>query len=632
MKHQTLLAVVLPLAGLGAAAGVYLLTSSAPGPSAVRSRPDQLPASDTTNALPNPSVGSGDPCRPATGDEGAWDVTLDTVVRADGQPSQVHRTTSTLVARVVASEQDHSVLLARWVDTTLPFDPLTAQSFDEPMLFRLGNDCGIDAFAYREGTPLRKAREQQSLLWDLSWRRVDQEATTADNRTGPHESVHAVGVDEEGPFAQRSIRLYHRTWDDEAPVAPLTSLLTVRPGDGLWFDRMQGEERLPLADGSITSRLQVRSRELRPDVLADIAWEQETWRWANLLPVAAPGRRPARAVTEAHLAVRQALQPMAVGDALDWMMERQAQGEDWPELVDDLSLWLEARPDQTGAVAEAIAAGGLPTQAVNTLYMAMGLARTDEARTWLTEIASDAAAPPFHRLRAMHNMLDRDDVGVGFAAELAERGLAALPAAGGEDAFHGRHALMALGALATMQQHPDITDLAMRTVDAALVQVTDAGSLRPVVGAIANLGDPTLLAAVEPWTRHPDVEMRDAVSRVVRRMPPEATEVFTRTWLAQETSTLVRGDVWTTVARQHRDAAQSLSPALLELAVDHLRSPLEIGPQLELVHLLGPLASTDPGARDALVRLALQERDSASQLTSVIARYLDADALAEVFP
>ncbi|TVQ95427.1 MAG: HEAT repeat domain-containing protein [Deltaproteobacteria bacterium] len=572
------------------------------------------------------------PCRLSEEDHGAWHVQLTSTTHTGrGTPPITHQRAATLVAEVLQTSAHDATLLARFHDSSLSDHPLLENRFASPFLFRLDHDCGISAFAHHERTPRSVAREQQALLWELTWRWTDAaEPLAFDNTIGAHERTHAIARDRHGLLAQRSIVHYTRLWNGLEPTTPTLSLLTVRLGDAPWFQRAHGEEHLHLAEGTVRTTLEARTVTPPDRALDDAPRDPAHYRWAHLLPRTQTARRPPRPVTAEDRAARAELAHMDAAHAVEFLIDRHAAGTQWQDLLPVMTHWLEARPDQTEATVQLIASAGLPTQASNTLYMALGLARTPDAREWLHVIMDDPAAPPMHRTRAMLNLLDRDDVGLELAEALAERSRALVDGGSPRERFMARQSMLALGTMATMQQDPEITILAEETAIRALSAGHDPATVRPAVGTIANLGDPRLLPEVDPLTRHPDWQVRQASARAVRRMHPEDSEAFVLEWLRREASAFVRGELWLTISRQHLDHGLPPSPELAALAATQIHQNMDVGVQMAVLHIIGPLAAEHPVIHDSLERLARDERDTRSGLLEIAARHLDAATLSEV--
>lgn len=196
----------------------------------------------------------------------------------------------------------------------------------------------------------------------------------------------------------------------------------------------------------------------------------------------------------------------------------------------------------------------------------------------------------------------------------------------------GRQAIMALGAFATMQENPEIVALAKSVNNAALEAADTAEALRPVIGSMANIGDPESLEYVERFTLDPRYDVRMATARIIRRMDPEDTERFLVDWMTREPSVFVRGEVWNTHARQLHDANVPLSEALRPIAVHHLREGnLPISAVSTLVRLLGPSAEEDEDVRSVLIATGRTDHDGRSGIRRQVVRWLDIEGVQEVY-
>ena len=313
-------------------------------------------------------------------------------------------------------------------------------------------------------------------------------------------------------------------------------------------------------------------------------------------------------------------------------MERVKQGVGFAQAWPPLTTWLEARPEGAAEVVSRLQEGTVLPEATAGVYVALGRARTDEAREALLGILGDTLAPAFERTRAAFALVDRDDVGPPLARELQTHSQALVDGPTRDERFFAREALLALGALAGQQQNPEITAIASDAVREALRRGHNPVTLRPALGALANVGEPALLQDAAPFAAHPDARIREEAAIVVRRMAPDKTLDFVKAWLDRETDGQVKRELYAVLERQHVDARVAPAPSLVQRAVADLRAQPSLLTRKAIVLLLGKAGPGTPEVRAALVAQARIELREHTGLYDTLAGLLTPEELQEVVP
>ena len=417
-----------------------------------------------------------------------------------------------LDAKALAVTEDHgAIVLAKFRDIQSDsLDQLDA--LGHPFLVLIERDCGISKFARLDVAPLAAARSQQALVHELHFKWHDDASpveSAGHNGIGSYLARFGVGEDSGGAFVQRRIVRYDEMWDADSAQSPRfgefpeQSLLTVRVGPGPWFASMMGNEQLVGEGSQSTSRVSASTVDTPEGAFNGIPHDQARYVWEDLLPrqLLVRARRP---VTDMDRRRYAAVAHLSLEESVDAYVERVAARvgfqDTWPALTD----YLEARPEAATPLIHKLQDGQIPGEATAGIYVALGRARTAEARTVLLAVARDQGAPSFERARAMFALVDRDDVDAE-VAEFLHSQTQSMSAA------MGREAALALGALDGLQANPEIHHVAVDAADRILAQGRDdARALRPAFGLIGNMGDSSMLPRLEPYTRHPDPDVREA--------------------------------------------------------------------------------------------------------------------------
>ena len=112
-------------------------------------------------------------------------------------------------------------------------------------------------------------------------------------------------------------------------------------------------------------------------------------------------------LTKAEQKALDAARGSTLDKALESYIARAQAGSSVADTWPALRTFLEARPKLTGELVDRLARREIPGEAEAGVYIALGNARTPQAREALDAIMKDTSAPPFERTRAMFSLVDR---------------------------------------------------------------------------------------------------------------------------------------------------------------------------------------------------------------------------------
>lgn len=499
--------------------------------------------------------------------------------------------------QAMTPERDGTVALVALRD--LRGDAFDVEGLERPFLIRVGYDCQIVGFAHHEETTRAVAKRQQSLLYAFAFRwNTDPDATYHGQNSVGFFAAQSDAVAEGDAFVlSQTVSHYERLWGTEGvgrlfALVPQRSRATVRlTGDG-WFETYEAREVLVGEGIRLATAVSAHAIAVRDDALEGADRDTSHYVWRNLLPEETEGRA-AREVTAADLRARAAVAPLSVQQSVDAYVARVAAGEGIADTWPPLMHYLEAHPDAAGEVLQKVKAGEIPAEATAGVYVALGRARTEEAKAVLMSVVHDGAAPAFERTRAMFALVDRDDVDESFAQQLA--------ALSGTDTVLERESLLALGALAGLQKNPKITAIAKHVVEASLRTGGPGTALSPAFGALANIGDASMLPHAAKASHSADYTLREAAAISARRLRPEESEALVADWLARERHPDVKRRLYRTTYLQTADTHEAVGVKVAQRAIYDLRSMPDVMTRKSIVRLLGTVADTMPEAREALM-------------------------------
>ncbi|MCA9603815.1 MAG: hypothetical protein KC417_17410, partial [Myxococcales bacterium] len=480
-KTKTMVGIVAAL-GVAATLGTYAwLSENDTKPVAKQdavSKPVPPPTRFSYPSLPSAASAEGRApgCTFAKGDALSYDVSLSASVTVD--PTRVAQaasapaptfqtdTRATLDLEVLEATGDSAdgngtaaTLLARFrsVDTPL----LTNASYlTAPFLVKVNAECAIDGFARASATKKSHGRIQQGLVHELLFHWAADPAVAArddENSMGPFTARYAVLGDKDGTLVQRRIASYGKFWEDDfgngrkLDVVPTDSLMSVRVGAGPWFEGLSAVDAVANGIDSVREELNVRRVKATAGALAASSHTASDYIWENLLPLNLPLDNP-QPLTGRDIALQSRVANLTTEESLARLEDRIQKETGIADLWPELSAYLEAKPHAAFEVEAKLRAGEVSPEAESMVFVALGHARTEEARRVLHGIMLDSAAPAMERTRAMFSLIDREDVGVELANEL--HGISAAMYSGRDrnERFVGREAALAVSAMAGLKE------------------------------------------------------------------------------------------------------------------------------------------------------------------------------------
>lgn len=528
----------------------------------------------------------------------------------------------TMELEVLRSTQSVAVLAAK---LRVKSEGPALGSLGAPFLVEVGSDCQLTRFARSNDAQPSDARNQQSLLWDAQWRLVASSTPfQAEDGLGTFSGTFDVDVDAAGQrTSTRRLERYDSLWHRPGERTLVTGLQRVTPGEGPWFEQLNNRREVTVEHATITSTLSLWAVEPKGR-FTDAERDEARFTWGDLLPLAPARAHVARAVTGADLARRAAVKHLTVTQAVEALTQRVSERaplqDTWPELA----AYFEVNPEAIAPAVDLLR-GDLvgPDEAHLSFFIALGNARVPEARDALLEIKRDSYAPPMQRVRAMFSLVDRDDVGVPLAEELAVDAQALSSASTRGERFLPGEALLALSTMSGLRGDVAVSRVASASVRNVLLTALDPAALHTALKAVGNLGDPSLLDVAAPFSRAERVETRIAAASMFRRMAPQQSDGAALEWLARETHPFVKAELYDVIRSQHFDAQVPASAALANQALRDLpRLSSPVARKYVVRMVAASSIATAPATRAALTQQARWEylHDSAviNEFTSLL--------------
>jgi hypothetical protein len=336
-------------------------------------------------------------------------------------------------------------------------------------------------------------------------------------------------------------------------------------------------------------------------------------------------------VTARELRQRDAVRGLTLDQALASFVGGVQSGKNFSETWPELKVYLEARPEMAGETMRRLRANQVPEEAEAAAFLAMGKALTPEAREALLKTMRDPSAEVIDRSRSVFALVDRPDVGAPLARELAGSAMAISSGGSRSERIFARESALAVGMMAGLRgdTEPEIKTVALTAVPQLLAVGSTATLLSPAFGTIANIGDPSMLSLVQPYTESADPGIRAVAARSIRRMSPQETGAFAAGWLGRETDASVKRELYGTIAKQAYDAQQPVTAGVVQRAIVDLQSKPGLLTRKAIIKILGQQASVDPVAKTALMNQIAFETKENSGLYAVIAGYLSTDDISK---
>lgn len=505
----------------------------------------------------------------------------------------------------VGPSQNGTIVVAQLTELESNAPGVGAASLGAPFLVELSPDCRLVRFARGKSVDRDSARNQQALLWSGAFTLTPGEVVMHDGV-----GTFLAKFSRTGTRLERHQASYQSMWQANARDVPANGLLVVELGAGPWFESLQLRQSVTLTEGNSQLQLELKRVEATPPLALVV--RDEDFIWEDLLPVVRVGRTHAeRPFNGYDLARREKVKDLTEDQAVEQFIRRTAGNaglqDTWPEL----SAWFEVHPEGIERVLQRLRDRKLPAVSIAPLYTAIGKARVPEARDALLKIRRDAVEPPMDRVRATFNLLDREDVGVPLAEELAVEGVVMGKLDKKENFLRGE-ALLALGMMAGLRAQPELDTVARRTLSEVLTHAEpDSQVAHSAFKALGNLGDPQLLPLIQPGTEAQNIFTRIAAAHAFRRMPPAQSEAVALEWLRRETHPFVKRQLYITIRRQYFDAQVPVSEAMTRQAMADLaitEAPID---RKTIIRFLSMSAlKAQPEFRTFLVAQARKERDT----------------------
>ncbi len=597
--------------------------------------PVTTPTASPTPA-PSPSPSAPPACQLAAGQRLAYTVALESessqAVPTSGQPMAVSLAlTARLELEALAPSPEGPVLLARLDAVKASGSPGLEAGLEAPFLLQLDDGCRLTRYARHEKTARPAARNQQALLFETQF--SARPAATFEFENGNGRAVASLELLEPGVL-RRTLARYEALWSESTTQGAVAEgVLRVQLGAGPWFEALSSTETLHTT--AVRAHSLLTLTRLEPARGFDAAArELARYAWENLLPQAPRPDLVGRPFTTYDAARQQKVKDLTVTEAVDQFAERVTQRKGVQDTWPELSAYFEVHPEAVRPAVKRYREHGLPKEAAGDFFLALGKARTPEAKAVLLELKRDEAVV-MDSVRAMFALVVREDVGVELAQEFAGD-ISRLASKGTPSAdFHAGESMLALSMLSGTRDDPAVAATTHQALESVLAVGQRGGAVteptRVALKAVGNTGDATLLSLVEPWSRVEDLETRKAAAWAFSRMPPEASEAAELAWLQRETSPFVKRALYLAIQQQHFNLGQGASRALVQQAAADLKTERSALTRQSMVRLIAQSAgSKDPDVRELLKAQARAERAAQSPLLNEFASILTPEEIAEV--
>lgn len=511
---------------------------------------------------------------------------------------------------VLSDAPQGAVLAGRFSEMNVSAD-VAVGSMESPFLVEIDQHCRLTRFArWKEAAP-HLARNQQAILWDTQWTSDEGVFHGADG-VGPFTAV----MRRRGDQLERELDSYSSIWQQRITPTKVLGRMVVTMGDGPWFESLDGRRTVEAEGVSIDSQLSMHAVHAAEGRFSAREREESSYVWGDLLP-AAGAMHASRPVNRYDHERRAAVGPQSLEVAMVNLETRAKDAsvglqDTWPQL----SSWFEVHPERIADAVQSLKSGELvkSDRGGTAFYMALGNARVPEARDALLAIKRDQRAPGLEKARAMFALIDRDDVGVAFAHELATDASALISSGTRSQAWIANKALLALTAMSGLRNDVEVHDVAVATVS-PLLDSAVAERRKLALKALGNIGDVTLMPLAQRSMEDVDVSIREAATSVFRRLPPVQTDTVALSWLQREQHPFVKAKLYDVLRSQHHDAQFPAPRALAMQALSDLRTARSLHARRQMIRLLATSeVAQEADVRRAMVAQAKQERAAGSEL------------------
>lgn len=520
-----------------------------------------------------------------------WHVDLEAVARAtDG---------STIVAARIDAEPTHTD------DGAVG----AAEHLSDPFLVRIDRQCSVQEFGWRSEGDLVAARDQQQLVAALAYLAPEQDgASTYVGQVFDSVGRYAAkySTDGNGQITGRALRYNEAFGTTEGEVSPTFAIdesnIEVTTALGDWFETLSNQRVASLSMhglpvGTIRSTVQARRVAPRP-WSASIDPTRAGWTWGLLLGQRIEGESSTPAVDPALVGV-------PFSQAMEDFLAVIAAGGKSVDAVPQLVAWLQANPAGASDLVALLRDGGLQGQqsASAGVFLALGMANTDEASAALLEIVGGATGVAGHRVSAALAMSSVESPNEAMVDAM-------ITAAQGELGTMERGSMaMSLGAFASRQaeRSPELAGKAREQIGDWLADPRDDEELAGSLLAAGNAGHDDLAPAIDPYLDHDDPGIRQRANHAMRNMSPDAAYPRLEPSLYDD-NTAVRASAIEAAIEVSRSSGSALPDTLVDGAIEQLDAGH--APKRErraLVQLLGEAARHGNEGADAVLQQHLRD-------------------------
>jgi hypothetical protein len=394
--------------------------------------------------------------------------------------------------------------------------------------------------------------------------------------------------------------------------------------DGRWLRELNSEERLRVAVGArqfseTATRLQLMRIDAGEEPPPGFA-KLDIGQFVSARVAKAAVSTDPRAVADADPTLRAMDLSGALGDFATQLTQTK---DGLFRASERLASYLAANPKAIDDLLSRIRSGSVPANLHSALFLALERTGTVAAEKGLSAALADHGMDTTNRMRAAAALQDIPKPGENTARALVEQ----ARASGGEEQRVANAALLALGALShrMLTKQPDLARIARDEIGRRLAAGRGPEQVDVALDAVGNSGDKELADLVKPFMKNASSDIRAHAAQAFRRMPLDTMEPVLSDWLDSEPESAVRRSISSALTEGLFTENHTASSPTIAAVIKRL--PTEPDPKVRasLIALLGPAASTDPAAKQALVDQFA--REPLAGLKVLIGRYVSADDL-----
>jgi hypothetical protein len=501
---------------------------------------------------------------------------------------------------------------------------MDVEAYRHPFLFELDRQCQVVAFARHNTTRPAYARQEQVIAHELgTWLATEKR----DQAEGVRHGTDAQGAFSQTMAATRTgegvrvtggPRTYSKVWLGPLPSQSTGQSVTTFDREP-WFATMTADRTFAV-DGA-TQTFHISAKRVPNVSKLEIPKDESEYSWGDFLPTATvetTGSEPLPAEREEIRAMSATEASARYAALFDTQAHMGAAGT-------FLRNYAEAHPAFAYEILKEVEDGKLDGMKAATVFPALQITRTKEARRALSNMRESPATSAFDRARATLALASRADASSALVESLAAE--VAHPVAQGDHAstFGVGESYVALG-LVVSHASSAVADQAKRVLrDRAQSEHTGA-AVSAISRAIANAGDADFVGQVVEWSHRPEVDVRHDAAAAFRRMPVDKTGEAQAAWLTYETDLRVRGAVYDTAWKQAFDQNRAADERVLAAAVKEAgHTPDNFVLRQSLIRVLGEAAKVDTEKAKVLGQMYATE--PSSDLRDLIGRYVPSEYL-----